>query len=266
MRRILRRLFRSAALIVTCGVTVPFAVAGTVLASFLFLPLHAVLPQPKLSVESRVTRVHTVDGDEIAVFKDVEQKVPVLPQDIPDVLKQAVISSEDRNFYQHGGVDIRGSVRAFWADVAGGKVVQGGSTITQQYVKNAYTNKQRTMVRKVREAVLASQLERQTDKNDILYKYLSTIYLGDQAYGVGAASETYFRKRVNDLTLSEAAMLAGLIPAPSAWAPRENPDAAESHRQLVLKQMLDQKVISQEEYDAAFAQHVVVATGDKPPA
>src|SRR5436190_3314468 len=265
MRRILRRLFRSAALIVTCGVTVPFAVAGTVLASFLFLPLPAVLPQPKLSVESRATKVHTVDGDEIAVFKDVEQKIPVSPQDIPDVLKQAVIASEDHNFYQHGGVDIRGSARAFWADVSGGRVLQGGSTITQQYVKNVYSDKQRTLVRKVREAILASQLERQTDKDDILYKYLSTIYLGDQAYGVGAASETYFRKRVNDLTLSEAAMLSGLIPAPSSWAPREHPDDAEFHRHLVLDLMLQQHRITQEQHDQAVAQEVFLVNNAEPP-
>src|SRR3954447_13311973 len=211
----MRRILRAIALLITCGATVPVATAGTVLASFLFLPLPAVLPKPKAVIQSKPTHVHLLDGTEIAVFKDVEQVYPVNPQDIPPVMKKAVIASEDRNFYQHGGVDIRGSARAFWADVAGGKVVQGGSTITQQYVKNVYTNKQRTLVRKVREAILASQVERQTDKDDILYKYLSTIYLGDQACGVGAASEAYFRKRVNALTLSESAMLAGLIPAPS---------------------------------------------------
>src|SRR5206468_3251085 len=101
--------------------------------------------------------------------------------------------------------------------------------------------------------------------DDILFKYLSTIYLGDQDYGVGAASETYFRKRVNDLSLSEAAMLAGLIPAPSSWAPRENPEAAEAHRQLVLHEMLDQRRITQQEYDAAVVQHVVLVNGNGPP-
>src|SRR4051812_5320554 len=144
MRRILRRVFRSAALLVSCSITVPIAVAVTILGSFLFLPLPAVLPQPKATVESRWTHVRTVDGDEIAIFKKVEQKIPVAKTDIPEVLKQAVVSAEDRNFYSHGGVDIRGSVRAFWRDVAGGRVTQGGSTITQQYVKNAYTNEERT--------------------------------------------------------------------------------------------------------------------------
>src|SRR3954447_179263 len=261
----MRRILRAIALLITCGATVPIATAGTVLASFLFLPLPAVLPQPKVVVVSKPTHVHLLDGTEIAVFKDVEQVYPVNQQDIPPVLKKAVVAAEDRNFYQHGGVDIRGSFRAFWADVHGGKVVQGGSTITQQYVKNVYTNKKRDLTRKVREAILASQLERQVKKDDILFKYLSTVYFGDQAYGIGAASETYFRKRVNELTLSESAMLSGLIPAPSSWAPRENPDAAEFHRQLVLKQMLDQKVITQEEYDAAIVQKVVLATKGPPP-
>ena len=262
---VLRRILRAIALLITCGTTVPIAVAGTVLASFLFLPLPAVLPQPKPVLESRPTHVHLLDGTEIAVFKDVEQKIEVHPEDIPPVVKKAVVAAEDRHFYEHGGVDIRGSFRAFWTDVHGGKVTQGGSTITQQYVKNVYTNKRRTLSRKVREAILASQVERQMDKDDILFKYLSTVYFGDQAYGIGAASETYFRKRVNDLTLSESAMLAGLIPAPSSWAPRENPDAAEFHRELVLKQMLDQKVITQAEYDAAIVQKVFLATQGAPP-
>src|SRR5438067_10792334 len=105
MRNLLRRLFRSAALLVTCAITVPVAVVTTVMGSFLFLPLPAVLPQPKALEASRFTTVHTADGDQIAIFKGVEQKIPVNPQDIPDVLKLAVISAEDRNFYKHGGVD-----------------------------------------------------------------------------------------------------------------------------------------------------------------
>src|SRR5947207_478683 len=113
----------------------------------------------------------------------------------------------------------------------------------------------------------ASQLERTMPKQEILFKYLSSVYFGDQAYGVGAAAQTYFRKSVNDLTLSEAAMLAGLIPAPSRWAPRENLVEAEFHRNLVLNQMLEQRVITQAEHDKAAAQHLfLVSSGAKPPA
>ena len=253
-------------LIITCGITVPVAVGVVVMGSLLFLPLPAVLPAPKAITESQATHVYTQDGQEIAQFKDVDLKIPVQPQDIPEVLKKAVISAEDRNFYQHGGVDIRGSVRAFWADVRGQKVTQGGSTITQQYVKKTYTNEKRNLVRKVREAILASQLERTLPKEEILFKYLSTIYFGDQAYGAGAAAQTYFRKPVSQLTLSEAAMMAGVIPAPSKWAPRENLTEAEFHRQLVLKGMLDQRVITQPDYDKALASHLFLASAGKPPA
>jgi len=258
-------MLRALLLVLTCVVSVPVVTAATVLGAFLLLPLPALLPAPKVTLESQFTRVHTLSGEEIAVFKDVEQKIPVNPADVPEVLKKAVVAAEDRNFYHHSGVDLRGSMRALYADLSGGRVTQGGSTITQQYVKNAYTDKRRTLVRKMHEAILAKQLEREDTKDAILFKYLSTIYLGDQAYGVGAASETYFRKRVNDLTLSEAAMLAGLVPAPTDYAPRENLAVAEDRRQVVLGQMLSQHLISQDEHDAAVAQHLFLASRGTPP-
>ena len=118
--------------------------------------------------------------------------------------------------------------------------LQGGSTITQQYVKLAFTNQQRTLVRKVREAILASQLDREASKNEILYRYLTLVYFGDGNYGIGAAAENYFHVPVSALNASQAATLAGLIPAPSARAPRENLAAAEAHRELVLKEMHQQ--------------------------
>src|SRR5205085_2972013 len=189
------------------------------------------------------------NGNEIAVFREFDQNIPVKPSDIPKVLKDAVIASEDRNFYHHSGVDLRGSLRALVADLRGGKVVQGGSTITQQYVKNVYTGNQRTLARKVREAILANQVDRKLSKDEILFRYLNTIYLGEGAYGVGAASETYFRKSVKDLTLSEAALIAGVIPAPSVYQPRGNPDGANQRRLDVLKKMLDQGYITPEEHD-----------------
>ncbi|TML43712.1 MAG: hypothetical protein E6G27_00960 [Actinobacteria bacterium] len=154
--------------------------------------------------------------------------------------------------------------RAFLADVRSSGFVQGGSTITQQYVKNAYTGKQRTLVRKVRELVLASQLDRRTPKDQILFKYLESIYLGEGAYGVGAASETYFRHPVNTLSLSEAALLAGIIPAPSIYEPRGNPQAAEARREVVLAKMLQQHSITDQQYATALQQRVVSAANAKP--
>src|SRR5437588_11687530 len=157
MLRVLRQIFRSVTLLATCAVGVPVVVTGTVLAGFLFLPLPASLPPPKSLAPSQASHVFDANGNEIAVFREFEQNIPVKKEDIPDVLKQAVISVEDKSFYKHGGVDLRGSLRALVADLRHEQTLQGGSTITQQYVKNAYTNKQRTLVRKVREAVLASQ-------------------------------------------------------------------------------------------------------------
>src|SRR3954464_3505578 len=212
-----------------CAILVPIGTASTVLGAFLFLPLPATLPKPKPGVASSMSHVYDINGNEIAVFREYETSIPIQQKDIPEVLKQAVISIEDKRFYSHGGGAPQGTVRAMWADIRG-EAIQGGSTITQQYVKNAYTGRTRSVARKVREAIVASQLERQAPKDEILYRYLSTIYLGGGAYGVGAATPTYFSKPLTQLNLSEAAMLAGIITAPSYYDPRQNPAGAEARR------------------------------------
>src|SRR5437764_10707195 len=229
------------------AVLVPIGTAGTVLGAFLFLPLPATLPKPKANAASSMSHVYDINGNEIAVFREYETSIPIQQKDIQESLKQAVVSIEDRRFYSHGGVDPQGTVRAMWADIRG-EAIQGGSTITQQYVKNAYTGQNRSVARKVREAILASQLDRQAPKDEILYRYLSTIYLGGGAYGVGAASQTYFRKPVSQLTLAEAATLAALIRAPSYYDPRVNATAADDRRQLVLQKMLDRHRITPEQH------------------
>ena len=183
---------------------VPVATGGTVMAALLFLPLPASMPTPLEGVTAQVSHIYDINGQEIGQFRQFETTKPVEPGDIPDILKKAVISSEDRRFYQHPGVDIIGTVRALLADVRGGRAVQGGSTITQQYVKNTYVGNDRSLSRKVREAILASQLDRQVDKDEILFRYLSTVYRGEGAHGVGAAAETYFGKTLGrDLAEAE---------------------------------------------------------------
>src|SRR5438876_1073149 len=223
----MHRAVRAAIVFVASSILVPVGTLATVLGAFLFLPLPATLPKPKPGVASSMSHVYDINGHEHAVFREFETDIPVRKQDIPKVLKDAVVSIEDRRFYSHGGVDPQGTLRAMWADIRG-EPIQGGSTITQQYVKNAYTGRSRSVARKVREAILASQLDRQAPKDEILYRYLSSIYLGGGAYGVGAASQTYFRKPINQLTLAEAALVAGVIRAPSFYDPRLNPDGAES--------------------------------------
>ncbi|MGH9284986.1 MAG: transglycosylase domain-containing protein, partial [Acidimicrobiales bacterium] len=255
-----RRALRFVATSAVCAIVLPIGVVATLLAALLFLPLPTELPEPRPPEGGRITRVHAANGEEIGQFREFEQNVPVAREDIPLHLKQAVISAEDRSFYSHTGIDIRGSIRALWSDLQGGQIVQGGSTITQQYVKNTYVGKERTLSRKLREAVLARQIDRTVEKDEILFRYLSTIYLGAGAYGVGAASETYFRKPVSQLTLSEAALMAGVIPAPSRYEPRENPAAAETKRSFVLDRMLDLGYIDPDLHAAARAEQVWLAS------
>ncbi len=243
----------------------PLVCVFVVIATLIFLPLPATLPIPKPGLESSVTHVYDADGNEIAVFKQFDTSIPVAQSDIPQVLKDAVVAAEDKNFYEHGGVDVGSTVRALWDDITNGEVVQGGSTITQQYVKNAFTNGERTIGRKVREAILASQLDRELDKDTILYRYLSTIYFGGGSYGVGAAAQTYFRKPVSQLDLSEAAMLAGVIPSPSRYSPLVNPQVAEQRRLAVLDEMLAQHKIDQNAHDFAAQAPVWLAINGDPP-
>ncbi|MDQ3107119.1 MAG: transglycosylase domain-containing protein, partial [Actinomycetota bacterium] len=264
MRAFFRFVFRTISIFVVCSAAVPITVMVVVLASFIFLPLPAKLPEPIAVEAGMVSRVYDQNGTEIGQFREFEQSIPVRPADIPLHLKQAVIASEDRNFYQHGGVDVRGSMRALYTDVRGGGIAQGGSTITQQYVKNTYVGKERTLTRKVREAIVASQLDRQIDKDEILFKYLDTVSLGEGAYGVGAASETYFRKPVSQITLSEAATLAGMIPAPSRYSARDFPIQAENKRRIVLGNMLEEGYIDQAQHDEAATQGIIVESGPRP--
>ena len=260
----LRRFGKTVSVLILGALTVPPTVAITVIVSLVFLPLPVNLPRQNASATSSISHVYDAKGNEIAVLREFDQHIKVNKNDIPLQLKQAVVSSEDKNFYKHSGVDPRGSVRALVADLRGRRVEQGGSTITQQYVKNVYTNRERTITRKLREAILANQVDRKYSKDEILYRYLNTIYLGDGAYGVGAAAETYFHKAVKDLSLSESALLAGIIPAPSAYEPRGNPDVANTRRIHVLDLMLKEGYITQAAHDAAVPQVVWPVTKGKP--
>lgn len=263
----MRLFFKSFAVFVLSAVLVPVATAATVLSVFLFLPLPATLPEPKAIVDSQPSTLLDIHGNEIGTFRKFETRIPFGPEDVPDLMKHAVIAAEDKNFYKHGGIDIEGTLRAFRADLRRkeGDPLQGGSTITQQYVKKAYVGEERNVWRKVREAILASQLDRQMDKDEILYKYLSMVYLGNGAYGVQAASNLYFRKNVKDVTPSEAAMLAGLIPAPSRYEPLGNPNLAEEKRKIVLRKMFEQGYLDEAQYNQAVTQPLWYASEGPPP-
>jgi penicillin-binding protein 1A len=187
----------------------------------------------------------------LAVLRGSESRIIVESDDIAPMMKHAIVAVEDRRFYEHRGVDLRAIGRAFWADVRNKKVVQGGSTITQQFIKNALIKDRRSVARKLKEAALAWQLEQRWQKERILTAYLNTIYFGNGAYGVEQAARTYFDKRAIDLTLPEAALLAGIPPDPSGYDPVTNPRAAKLRRRLVLERMLDQGLITQADFDTA---------------
>lgn len=264
--RIVKRIFSSAFLATVTLVGAPAAFAATVLAGLIFLPLPATIPIPKQNPTIMPTILYDRYGNEIATLRRFDTNIPVTEAEIPRDLKEAVIADEDRSYYHHGGVDLRGMLRALWADIRNRAPVQGGSTITQQYVKLAYTNQHRTLIRKIKEAILASQLARQASKDQILYRYLTIVYFGDGNYGVGAAAENYFHVPVSQLDVSQAATLAGLIPAPSARAPRENLAGAEAARELVLRKMYQQGYLTTEQYRAALAEKLALASsGHVPP-
>lgn len=178
---------------------------------------------------------------------------------IPIQLRQAVIATEDKRFYEHEGVDPLGIARALWVNVTEGKH-HGGSTITQQYVVNTFIKRENSVTRKVKEALLAYQLESKFTKDEILEKYLNAIYFGHGAYGVQAAAETYFGKDMGALTTAECAMIAGLIRSPGDYSPRFDPEAAKARRDLVLGLMLQEQYIDQIVHDAAVAEPFTLAT------
>jgi penicillin-binding protein 1A len=198
------------------------------------------------------TKIYDSTGKKVlAILRGNENRVLVDYADIAPVMKQAIVAIEDRRFFEHRGVDLRAIGRALWADISNQGVVQGGSTITQQFIKNTYVRNQRSIARKLREAALAWQLEQQWSKKRILTAYLNTIYFGNGAYGVDQAALTYFGHHAKRLTLPEAALLAGLPADPSRYDPVANPKAARARRRTVLQTMLELGSISLAQFRAA---------------
>src|SRR5262249_32075981 len=191
------------------------------------------------------TVVYASNGKTVlAVLRGNESRVLVDTQDIAPIMRQAIVSIEDKRFFDHNGIDVKGIGRALVADIEHKSIVEGGSTITQQFVKNSYIRNQRTLARKVREAALAWQLEQRWSKDRILTAYLNTIYFGNGAYGIQQASRAYFGKGAKYLTLPQAALLAGIPSDPDLYDPVTNPRAAKERRREVLEAMLAQGKIS----------------------
>jgi len=195
--------------------------------------------------------VYAADGTLLGSIPAERNRQPVSLHEVSPWMRRATVAIEDRRFYRHGGVDYVGITRALWSDLTAGKIVQGGSTLTQQLVRNLYISRERTLQRKLKEACLAVKLSRHWPKDRILQEWLNQVYFGNHAYGIEAAAQTYFSKPARALTLSQAALLAGLPQAPSVYDPFDSRQAALSRRDEVLGAMLENGDIDGAQYDAA---------------
>ena len=203
-------------------------------------------------------RVYSVEGDLIGEFGEEHRTLTPIAE-IPDVMKNAILAIEDARFFEHGGIDYIGMVRAALANVGRSKS-QGASTITMQVARNVYLSSEKTFTRKIYEVLLTFKLEHNLSKDQILEIYMNQIYLGNRAYGFAAACETYFGKPLKDITVAEAAMLAGLPKAPSAFNPIKNPKRARIRQQYIIERMLDNGFITAAQADAAKSEVLHIKT------
>ncbi len=210
-----------------------------------------------------VSTVYSEDGRVIGEFFD-EKRIVVSLSEMPDMLKKAFIAAEDDRFYEHKGIDFFSIIRAALKNIEAGGIVQGGSTITQQVTKSFFLSPEKSYRRKVKEAILAYRIDKQFTKDEILFLYLNQIYLGNGAYGVAAAGDSYFEKPVSELTLAECALLAGLPKAPSRYSPVKHLERAKQRQIYVLKRMLDEGYITAEQSAAATNQQLDIKRKKNP--
>jgi len=241
-------------IVTTCfGLVLGLCVFGVGLVAIAILVTYPKLPsldslqhyQPKMPLT-----IYSADGEVIGIYGEQRREFTKIG-DFPEALRNAVIAAEDKRFYQHWGVDVWGVARAAVDNVVAGGVQSGASTITQQVAKNFYLSSEKTFTRKFNEALLAYKIEQSLSKDKILELYFNQIYLGQRAYGFASAAQIYFNKDVKELTLAEAAMLAGLPKAPSAYNPIVNPERAKLRQKYILNNMLEEKMITLQQRDQA---------------
>ena len=246
-------------IITTCmGLLLGLALFGVGLIAIAILVTYPKLPsldslqhyKPKMPLT-----IYSSDGQVIGIYGEQRREFTKIG-DFPKILKDAVIAAEDKRFYDHWGVDVWGVARAMIGNVMAGGVQSGASTITQQVAKNFYLSSERSFTRKFNEALLAYKIEQSLSKDKILELYFNQIYLGQRAYGFASAAQIYFNKNVNELTLAEAAMLAGLPKAPSAYNPIVNPERAKLRQAYILNNMLEEGMITLQQRDQALKEEL----------
>ena len=226
-----------------------FLTAGFIGAGFIYFHFSKDLPDVRKLKDyqpSTITQIYSDKDEKIAEFY-IEKRIIVSLENIPLALKQATLAVEDSNFYYHFGIDPKAIFRAFITNLKAGYVVEGGSTITQQLTKTMFLSRERTLPRKIKEAILAVRLELVFSKDEILELYLNQIYYGHGTYGVEAAARTYFGKSVKELTIAECAMIASLPKAPNNYSPYRNPKKARKRRNHVIRRMADVSFITTEQ-------------------
>ncbi len=205
-----------------------------------------------------ITRAYSIEGQVIGeFFRERREIVPI--ERVPSHVVHAFVAAEDDAFYEHQGLDYASILRAAWANLRARGIRQGGSTITQQVAKTFLLSSERTLLRKIKDMVLAKRIEDHLDKNEILYLYLNQIYLGSGAYGIEAAAQTYYAKSVDELSIGEAALIAGLVPAPSRYTPFQNLEAAKRRQRFVLRRLFEEGYITTEQRLQAFEEPWVLA-------
>ncbi len=243
---------------VTFWLTLFFAGSSAVFLAGIYLYLTPKLPDVETLKETKFQiplRIYTRDEKLIGEFGE-KRRSPVSFDEIPENYTHAILSAEDDRFYSHGGVDIKGLLRAASQILQTGEIQGGGSTITMQVARNFFLTREQVFTRKFNEILLALQIERELTKEEILTLYVNKIYLGNRAYGIQAAAQVYYGKNIDELSLAQIAMIAGLPKAPSAFNPIVNPKRALIRRNWILGRMLELKYISQPEYNVALAEPV----------
>jgi len=235
------------------GIVLVVGVLGALAAAGFFFYLIEDLPKITTLADYRPSTVSTVyahDGKKIAEFYK-ERRLVIPLEEIPPMLVEAFIAAEDSRFYEHRGIDLKSILRAFFKNLEAGAIVQGGSTITQQVTKSFFLTPERSYKRKLKEAVLAYRISERFTKEEVLFLYLNQIYLGHGAYGVQAAAQNYFDKNVQELSLAECAILAGLPQAPSRYSPHRYPELARQRQLYVLNRMVEEGYITEQQAEEA---------------